>query len=41
MRNLHLRGMSRRTEGLICSPDRTVSLNASGLDAYPAWILKR
>ena len=36
------RGLSTgRTEGLICSPDRTVSLNASGLDAYPAWILKR
>ena len=36
------RGLSTGpTEGLVCSPDRTVSLNASGLDAYPAWILKR
>ena len=36
------RGLSTgSTEGLICSPDRTASLSVSGLDAYPAWILKR
>ena len=35
------RGLSTGpTEGLVCSPDRTASLY-SGLDAYPAWILKR
>lgn len=28
-------------EGLVCSPDRVASLNVGGLDAYPAWILKR
>lgn len=28
-------------EGLVCSPGRTESLDVSGLDAYPAWILKR
>ena len=35
------RGLSTGpTEGLVCAPDRTASLY-SGLDAYPAWILKR
>ena len=35
------RGLSTGpTEGLVCSPDRTAS-SYSGLDAYPAWILKR